>query len=225
MRSRVRRSSPADVSWSMRAGSSRPSGSLAYHGRCQRNRDHRPAQRLSVPRLNALQGTWRWPSPIKATRPASTPPAPPAQLSWLGSICPYLRAEDGTWRSAVPTRDHRCWAVTPASPLPTATQQELCLTAAHGGCERFLHSRDQRAAALAQDHIEVGRLESARFGPVRQPCAGRRGCASARRRPRPAGRVWPAQGAGSAHRRRRHPRWHRRRWPPSWVAAGRRASP
>ena len=53
--------------------------------------------------------------------------------------------------------------------LPSATQQELCLTPAHGGCERFLHRRNQRAAALAQDQIEVGRLESARFGPFVSP--------------------------------------------------------
>lgn len=87
----------------------------------------------------------------------------------MGAICPYLRAADGSWRSAVPTRDHRCWAVTPASSLPSATQQELCLTPAHGGCERFLHSRDRRAAALAQDQIEIGRLEAARFGPFLSP--------------------------------------------------------
>ena len=97
-------------------------------------------------------------------------PAVGARPQWLGSICPYVRADDdGSWRSAVPMREHRCWAVEPHSALPTATQQELCLTAAHGGCERFLHARDQRAAALAQDQIEVGRLESARFGPFVSP--------------------------------------------------------
>ena len=65
----------------------------------------------------------------------------------------------------MPTREHRCWAVEPPAGLPTATQQELCLTDAHGGCERFLRLRDQRTAALAEDHIEVSRLQSARFGP------------------------------------------------------------
>jgi LysM repeat protein len=57
----------------------------------------------------------------------------------------------------------------PASALPVATQEELCLTAAHGGCERFMRARDQRVAALALDQIEVGRLESARFGPFVSP--------------------------------------------------------
>ena len=110
------------------------------------------------------------PSPSPIHTPVSVPmPLLPHHRQWLGSICPYLRAEDGSWRSAVPTREHRCWAVEPASALPMATQQELCLTAAHGGCERFLHTRDQRAAALAQDQIEVGRLESARFGPFVSP--------------------------------------------------------
>jgi LysM repeat protein len=50
-----------------------------------------------------------------------------------------------------------------------ATQQELCLTEAHGGCERFLHSREQRASSLAHDQIEIGRLEAARFGPFISP--------------------------------------------------------
>ena len=94
---------------------------------------------------------------------------PTGQPRWLGTICPYLRAADGSWRSAVPTREHRCWAIEPPSALPTATQQELCLSEAHGGCERFLHSREQRAASLAQDQIEVRRLESARFGAFISP--------------------------------------------------------
>ncbi|MCY7418926.1 MAG: LysM peptidoglycan-binding domain-containing protein [Chloroflexi bacterium] len=92
-----------------------------------------------------------------------------APLPWLTSICPLLRAADGSWRSAVPTKEHRCWAGEPPSPLPTATQQELCLTSAHGGCERYLNNKDRRAAALAQDDIEIGRLETARFGPFVSP--------------------------------------------------------
>gem|GEM_PF-1346862 len=103
----------------------------------------------------------------EAGRPSGVGPGTP--LPWLGSICPLLRAADGSWRSAVPTKEHRCWAGQPPSPLPTATQLELCLTSAHGGCERYLNNKDQRAAALAQDDIEIGRLETARFGPFVSP--------------------------------------------------------
>jgi LysM repeat protein len=69
----------------------------------------------------------------------------------------------------VPIRDHRCWAVQPPSVLPMATQQELCLSDTHAGCERFLRSREQRLSALAGDQIEIERLESARFGPFISP--------------------------------------------------------
>jgi LysM repeat protein len=111
------------------------------------------------------------PNVVRSQRRASVPVVmqPTGQPRWLGTICPYLRAADGTWRSAVPTREHRCWALDPPSALPTATQQELCLTEAHAGCERFLSSRERRAASLAQDQIEVGRLESARFGAFISP--------------------------------------------------------
>jgi LysM repeat protein len=129
--------------------SAKPSLVVAYHGSMAADL-HPPAGSAVAEDIGV------------AVRPG---PAPVGQPRWLGTICPHLRAADGTWRSAVPTREHRCWAVEPAAGLPTATQQELCLTEAHGGCERFLRSREQRTAALAEDQIEVGRLRSARFGP------------------------------------------------------------
>jgi hypothetical protein len=35
--------------------------------------------------------------------------------------------------------------------LPVLTQQRLCLVRAHDGCERFLHARELRSAALARE--------------------------------------------------------------------------
>ena len=70
---------------------------------------------------------------------------------WLDPICPFLRARDGSWRSASPMREHRCWATDPPSELPVLTQQRLCLVRAHDGCERFLHARELRSAALARE--------------------------------------------------------------------------
>lgn len=106
------------------------------------------------------------PSNVPGTTPRPPGAAGPDGAGWLEQICPYLRAADATWRSAIPTREHRCWAVTPASTLPSATQQELCLTPAHRGCERFLHSQGARADALARDEIMVERLAHARFGAL-----------------------------------------------------------
>ena len=108
------------------------------------------------------------PYPLAASAPRPAPPSSPMAGSrgdWLDVICPYLRAADGTWRSAVPAREHRCWAFEPVIELPGLTQQRLCLTQAHSGCERFLHAQERRAAALARDHIAPERVETARFGP------------------------------------------------------------
>lgn len=70
---------------------------------------------------------------------------------WLDRICPFLRARDGAWRSASPVREHRCWAADPPSELPVLTQQRLCLMRGHDGCERFLHARELRSAALSRE--------------------------------------------------------------------------
>ena len=108
--------------------------------------------------------------PVPGAPPGSRPGTAASPLAgsrgdWLDVICPYLRAADGTWRSASPAREHRCWALEPIIELPGLTQQRLCLTQAHAGCERFLHAQDRRAAALARDHIAPERMETARFGP------------------------------------------------------------
>jgi hypothetical protein len=70
---------------------------------------------------------------------------------WLQVICPFLRASDGSWRSAGPARDHRCWAAQPPSELPVLTQQRLCLVKSHNACERFLHARELRSAAVVRE--------------------------------------------------------------------------
>jgi LysM repeat protein len=91
--------------------------------------------------------------------------APLSGDDWLDVICPYLRSADGTWRAATPVRDHRCWAMDPATEIPFLTQQRLCLTSSHGGCERFAHAQARRVAALARDRIAPDLVEGARFGP------------------------------------------------------------
>jgi LysM repeat protein len=101
--------------------------------------------------------------------PSALPPeSDVAQLSgddWLDVICPYVRSADGTWRAATPVRDHRCFAMDPATEIPFLTQQRLCLTSEHAGCERFAHAQERRVAALARDRIAPERVEAARFGP------------------------------------------------------------
>jgi hypothetical protein len=53
----------------------------------------------------------------------------------------------------------------PATEIPFLTQQRLCLTSEHAGCERFSHAQERRVAALARDRIAPERVEAARFGP------------------------------------------------------------
>ena len=57
----------------------------------------------------------------------------------MDRVCPLL-ALAGDRRSAVDGVDaaHRCHAEIPPSPLDRATQAQLCLTAAHERCERYL---------------------------------------------------------------------------------------
>jgi LysM repeat protein len=95
----------------------------------------------------------------------ATDVAPLSGDDWLDVICPYVRSADGTWRAATPVRDHRCFAMDPATEIPFLTQQRLCLTSEHAGCERFAHAQERRVAALARDRIAPERVEAARFGP------------------------------------------------------------
>ena len=83
-----------------------------------------------------------------------------------------------------------------------------------------------------QDQIEVGRLESARFGPFVSPVPDRGRRAAARRRPRPRrARIGPSTAARPAHRRRRRSWWdrgarrHPRRWPIAGIAVVHRRLP
>jgi LysM repeat protein len=80
-------------------------------------------------------------------------------------VCRYLRAADGSHRTVAASREHRCWAVEPPSTIPSNTQQELCLLAAHTACERYQAVQARRAAALASDQIPAVLLEAPRFAP------------------------------------------------------------
>jgi LysM repeat protein len=105
------------------------------------------------------------PPPVAPPMAPESDVAPLSGDDWLDVICPYIRSADGTWRAATPVRDHRCFAMDPATEIPFLTQQRLCLTSEHAGCERFAHAQERRVAALARDRIAPERVEAARFGP------------------------------------------------------------
>jgi hypothetical protein len=81
-------------------------------------------------------------------------------------VCPYLRSADGAWRSTAPHADHRCTSQSPAVPVPTLAQERFCLTSTHVRCEWYAEATATREAALLRDHIDVERLDAARFQPI-----------------------------------------------------------
>lgn len=87
----------------------------------------------------------------------------------IASICPYLRMADGSHRVNGSQREHRCWAVEPPSTIPSATQSDLCLVAAHGRCDRFSAAQARRAAGLASDHIPARLVTRPRFALAVDP--------------------------------------------------------
>lgn len=87
---------------------------------------------------------------------------------WLGATCPYLRSADGTWRSVVPQRGQRCWGQAPPAPLEPQTQERLCSTTAHTGCEIFLAAGQRHRDSLTRDHVAPERLDG-RFGVMVRP--------------------------------------------------------
>jgi len=95
-------------------------------------------------------------------------PEPQDAGEWLGATCPYLRSTDGTWRSVVPQRGQRCWGQTPPAPLEPATQERLCRTSAHVGCEIFVAAERRHLDSLTRDHVAPERLDG-RFGVLVRP--------------------------------------------------------
>jgi LysM repeat protein len=113
----------------------------------------------------------------------------------MDRVCPLLGLA-GDRRVAVDGVDggHRCHAEEPPPPLERAMQAQLCLTAAHERCERFLQfAARSGSASPGQSRVADG-FVTTRLLLAPQPAW--RGIAGRARSARPA--PWVAAGAGIA---------------------------